>query len=196
MDNVFSTLIAPTATMVGGLLSHPQTWRRNVPAIFWLIAMSWCAMLGDCGCFSWLRSEPCFINPIGLGGNWFILLQPHKKTLSKPWLNVVKHHYQQHYPPQRHSFHIHHMLIYYTPPPHASGASKHLCKLICGIRTMDTHNNAMMKVPMPVSTMVMVAEAAVVAEQVQGFGGHIRLWALANGCWWSFVAMANTTRGL
>jgi hypothetical protein len=120
-----------------------------------------------------------------------------QKTLSKPWLNGVKHHYQQHYPPQRHSFHIHHMLIYYTPPPpHASGASKHLCKLICGIRTMDTHNNAMMKVPMPVSTMVMVAEAAVVAEQVQGFGGHNRLWALANGCWWSFVAMANTTRGL
>jgi hypothetical protein len=42
---------------------------------------------------------------------------------------------------------------------------------------MDTHNNAMMKVLMPVSTMV--AEAAVVA--VQGFGVHNRLWALANG---------------
>ena len=39
------------------------------------------------------------------------------------------------------------------------------------------HDNPMMKVPMPVLTMV--AEAAVVAAQ--GFGGHIGLWALANG---------------
>jgi hypothetical protein len=63
-----------------------------------------------------------------------------------------------------------------SPPPHARGASKHSCKLICGVKTTETHDNTMMKVPMPVSSMV--TGAAVVAVQV--FGGHIGQWALAN----------------
>ena len=173
---VCSALIPLTVTMVGGLSIHPQTCIRSFPAIFWLIVMSWCAALGNCSCFSWLRSEPCFVIPVGLGGNWYIFLQPQKNILIQTMAQRSKYHHQLRYlpQPQQRSFHTHHMLIYYIPPPeHASGASKCSCKLICGIKTMDTHGNALMKVPMPVSTMVV--EAAVVA--VQGFGGHIRLWA-------------------
>ncbi len=62
-------------------------------------------------------------------------------------------------------------------PPHTSGASKHSCKLIFGVKTVETHDNATMKEVMPVE--MMVAETAVVA--MQGFGGHIGLWALAIG---------------
>ena len=122
---VCSAPIAPAATMVGGLRSHPQTCVRNFPAIFWLIVMSWCAVLGKCGCISWLRSEPCFVSPIGLGGNWYILLQP-QKILIQTMAQRSKCHHQLHYPPQWHSFHIHHMLIYYLPPPtQAAQASTH-----------------------------------------------------------------------
>jgi hypothetical protein len=71
-----SALIAPATAMAGGLRSCPQTWARNYPAIFWLIVMSLCAVLSDCSCFSWLHSEQCFLSPVGLGGNWYILLQP------------------------------------------------------------------------------------------------------------------------
>jgi hypothetical protein len=114
---VCSALIAPTTAMAGGLCSHPQTWARNFPAIFWLIVISWCAVLSNCGHFSWSRSEQCFLSPVGMGGNWYILLQPQKKSLSKPWCNGVKCHHQLHYPPHQRSFHIHHMLIDYIPPP-------------------------------------------------------------------------------
>ncbi len=100
------------------MCSHPQTWARNFPAIFWLIVMSWCAVLIDCGHFSWLRSEPCLLSPVALGDNWYILLQPQTKSSSKPWCNGLKCHHQQLYPPHRCSFHIHHhMLIYFIPPP-------------------------------------------------------------------------------
>ena len=99
-----------------GLHSCPQTCARIFPTIFWLIVMSWCAVLSDCGRFSWLRSEPYFFSPIGLGGNWYILIRPHTTSLSKPWYNGVKCHHQLHYPPKQGSFHIHHMLIYYIPP--------------------------------------------------------------------------------
>jgi hypothetical protein len=78
---VCSALIAPATAMAGGLCSRPQTWARNFPANFWLIVMSWCVVLSNCGCFSWLRSEQCFLSPVGLGGNWYILLQPRKKIL-------------------------------------------------------------------------------------------------------------------
>jgi hypothetical protein len=57
---------------------------------------------------------------------------------------------------------------------------------------MKTHGNTMMKVPMPVTTMV--AKAAVVL--MQGSEGYIRLWALTKGWWWSIVAMTNITSGL
>ena len=69
---VCSTPIAPAVTMVGGSCSRRG---RKFPAILWLIVISSCAVLGDCGCLSWLRSEPCFLSPVGLGGNWYILLQ-------------------------------------------------------------------------------------------------------------------------
>ncbi len=108
---------ALATAMAGGLCSHPQTWARYLPSIFWLIVMSCCAMLSNCGRFSSLRSEQCFLSPLGLSGNWFILLQPQKTSLSKPWCNRVKCHHQLHYPPHQCSFHIHHMLIYYIPPP-------------------------------------------------------------------------------
>ena len=61
--------IAPSVTMVGVLCSGPQTCARNFPASSWLFLMSWCAVLGDCGRFSWLRSELCFTSPKALGGN-------------------------------------------------------------------------------------------------------------------------------
>ena len=66
------------------------------------------------------------------------------------------------------------MLIYYIPP-HANSTSKRSCKLIFGVKTVETHNNATMKEVMPVA--MMVAETAVVA--MQRFGGRIGLWALA-----------------
>jgi hypothetical protein len=75
---VCSALVAPTTAMAGGLRSRPQTWARNFPVIFWLIVMSLCAVLSDCGHLSWLRSEQCFLSPVGLGGNWYILLRPQK----------------------------------------------------------------------------------------------------------------------
>ncbi len=94
-----SALITPTLAMAEGLCSRPQTWARNFPAIFWLIVMSWRAVLSNCGRFSWLRSEQCFLSPVGLGGNWYILLQPRKKSLSKPWCNGVTCHHQLHHEP-------------------------------------------------------------------------------------------------
>ena len=42
---------------------------------------------------------------------------------------------------------------------------------------MESHDNAIMKVAMPATTMVM--EAAVVA--MLGFGGHTGQWALVKG---------------
>ena len=85
-----------------------------------MMALSFSAALSNCGCFSWLpHSEPCSLCPVGLGRNWYYLLQPQKKTSAKPWCDGVKCRHQQHYPPHRCSlFHIHHMLIYYIPLPH------------------------------------------------------------------------------
>ena len=59
--------------------SRPQTFTRNSPAFFSLIVMSLCEMQGNCGCLSWLHSEPCFLSPIGLGGNWYIFASTTKK---------------------------------------------------------------------------------------------------------------------
>ncbi len=53
------------------------------------------------------------------------------------------------------------------PPPHANVTSKHSCKLICSIETMETHDGyATKKVAMTAVTIV--TEAAVVA--MQGLG--------------------------
>ena len=173
---VCSAPVAPTVTMVGGPNSPPQICARNFLAIFLLIVMSWCAVLGDCGQFSWLRSEPCFCQPHRTGWELVHLLQPQKiliQTMS-----------QQSKKPSSTKLPAPTMLLPYSSyndllysPPHASSASKCSCKLICGIKTMDTHNNAVMKVSKPLLMLMMVAEAAVV--KCKGLGdisncGHLQ----------------------
>ena len=147
---VCSALIALAATIVGSLHSHPQTCAGNFPAIFWLIVMSWCAALGNCSCFSWLRSEPCFVIPVGLGGNWYIFLQPQKNILIQTMAQWSKIPSSTTLPTQTRLLPYSSYVNLLYPPLHASSASKHSCKLICGIKTMDTHDNTMMKLPMPV----------------------------------------------
>ena len=77
---VVSAPITPAATRTGELHSRPQTWTGNVPAIFWMMALSWSAALSNCGRFLWLDSEPCSLCPVGLGRNWYYLLQPQQKS--------------------------------------------------------------------------------------------------------------------
>jgi len=114
---VRSTPITPAAARAGESHSRPKTWTGNFPAIFWAIALSWSAAMSNCGRFLWLHSEPCSLFPVGLGRNWYFLVQPQKKTSAKPWCDGVKCRHQQRSPPHRCSlFHIHHMLIYHIPP--------------------------------------------------------------------------------
>ena len=114
---VCSTPITPAAARTGESHSRPQTWTGKFPAIFCAMALSWSAPMSNCGRFSWLHSEPCSLFPVGLGRNWYFLLQPQKKTSAKPWCDGVKSRHQQRSPPHRCSlFHIHHMLIYHIPP--------------------------------------------------------------------------------
>jgi hypothetical protein len=104
-----STPITPAAARTGELHSRPQTWTGNFHAIFWMMALSWSAALSNCGRFLWWHSEPCSLCPVGLGRNWYFLLQPQKKTSAKQWCDGVKCRHQQLYPPhQRSLFHIHH----------------------------------------------------------------------------------------
>ena len=89
-----------------------------------------CYFLDDChdlGCYAeQLRSlfvvvlEPCSPGPVGLGRNWYFLLQPHTKSSAKPWYDGAKCHHQQLHPPHQCPLvHFHHMLTYYhIPPPH------------------------------------------------------------------------------
>ncbi len=79
---VCSAHITPAATRSGDLHSHLQTSTGNLPAIFWMMALSWSAALSKCGRFFWLYSEPCSLCPVGLHPNWYFLLKP-KKTLSQ-----------------------------------------------------------------------------------------------------------------
>jgi len=76
---VRSTPITPAAARAGESHSRPKTWTGNFPAIFWAIALSWSAAMSNCGRFSWLHSEPCSLFPVGLGRNWYFLVQPQKK---------------------------------------------------------------------------------------------------------------------
>ena len=111
------TPITPAGARTGESHSRPKTWIGNFPAIFWVIALSWSAAMSNCGHFSWLYSEPCSLFPVGLGRNWYFLVQPHKKTSAKPWCDGVKSRHQQRPPPYRcFLFHIHHMLTYHIPP--------------------------------------------------------------------------------
>ena len=75
---VRSTPITPAAARTGESHSHPRTWTGNFPATFWAMALSWSAAMSNCGHFSWLYSEPCSLFPVGLGRNWYFLLQPQK----------------------------------------------------------------------------------------------------------------------
>ena len=115
---VRSAPITPAATRLGDFHSRLQTWTGNFPAIFWMIAMTWGAARSNCGHFSWLFSEACSTGPVGLGRNWYFLLQPHKKSSAKPWCDGAKCRHQQLHPPHRCSLvHIHHMVTYYHLPP-------------------------------------------------------------------------------
>ncbi len=71
----------------------------NFPAIIWMMALSWSAALSNCGRFLWWHSEPCSLCPVGLGRNWYFLLQPQKKFSAKQWCDGVKCRHQQLYPP-------------------------------------------------------------------------------------------------
>ena len=82
-----------------------------------MMALSWSAALSNCGRFLWLHSKPCSRCPVGLGRNWYYLLQPQKNS-AKPWCDGWKCRHQQLYPPHWCSiFHIYHRLIYFIPPP-------------------------------------------------------------------------------
>jgi hypothetical protein len=55
--------------------SHSQTWKGNFPAIFWMTALS---------SFFLLAFRTMFLCLVGLGRNWYFLLQPQKSNSQTP----------------------------------------------------------------------------------------------------------------
>ena len=84
-----SAPITPTAARTGESHSHPQTWTGKFPAIFWMMALSWSAMLSNFGQFLWMHSEPCSLCPIDLGRNWHYLLQPQPNHGATEWNAII-----------------------------------------------------------------------------------------------------------
>ena len=153
---VCSAPITPAATRTGELLSRRQTWTRKFPAIFWMMALSWSAVLSNCGRFLWLHTEPCSLCPVGLGRNWYYLLQP-QKTLSQtmvrwsemplsttlPSLSTLPIPYPSY-------------VDLLSPPPHANanGSGERLCQLNCMVNTNRQNETIATEVAILVSLML------------------------------------------